>query len=104
MAAMVRTRMPRIFPAPSKAISASVTWSRPCGSLTKVSVRPARHFTGWPSFLAAHSTIALSGNSLPRRPKPPPTSGEITRSCSFGTRKTNFARPSRTRTTPCVGE
>ena len=101
---MVRMRTASVLPFASKAISARVTWSRPCGSHWKVSVRPLIHFTGRPSRFAAHSTMPDSGKILPRRPKPPPTSGEMTRSFSFGTFRISRASPSCTRITPWVGE
>ena len=44
----------------------------------KVSVRLAVHFTGRPTSFDAHTTTANS-QTWTLTPKPPPTSGEITR-------------------------
>src|SRR2546425_9414278 len=54
--AVVRTRMARNLPSRSSASSAVVTWSRPCASETKDSVRSAVHFTARLSCLAAQVT------------------------------------------------
>src|SRR5258708_29810608 len=69
-----------------------------------VSWRSAHHLTGRFTRLAAHTTKTVSGNSLPRRPKPPPTSGDTTRTLSFGTLNAMVASAVCTRITPCVGE
>ena len=53
MLAMLRERMARILPAPSTAISPTVTLSRPCVSDRNASLRSDVHFTGRPSFWAA---------------------------------------------------
>ncbi len=52
-----------------------------------LSVRVATHFTGRPSRREAHIASASSGKAPPLTPKPPPTSGEITRICASGTWK-----------------
>ena len=52
-----------------------------------LSVRVAAHFTGRPILRAAHSVSTSSGNGPPLSPKPPPTSGEITRMWFSGTWK-----------------
>ena len=56
----VLTRSARKLPSASSAISAVVTWSRPCASDMKLSVRSAVHFTGRRSLPAAQVTIASS--------------------------------------------
>src|SRR5256885_12635823 len=58
--AVVRTRMARNLPSLSSASSAVVTWSRPCASETKDSVRSAVHFTARLSCLAAQVTTTRS--------------------------------------------
>ena len=61
MFACVRTRNPVNFPSASSARSAVVTWSRPCASVMKLSLREAVHFTGRPILRAAQVTAASSG-------------------------------------------
>ena len=53
MFAMVCTLSAVKLPSASIASSAWVTWSRPCASDRKLSVRSPVHFTGRPTFLAA---------------------------------------------------
>ena len=82
------------------AIFAVVTLSRPCASPMKCSVRSAAHFTVFFSCFAATASRAYSryGNSLV--PKPPPTSGQITRIFSVGILSTFWHRMSRSRWLP----
>ena len=49
MLAIVSTLSPRNLPFSSSASSASLTWSRPCASEMKPSLRSLTHFTGRPS-------------------------------------------------------
>ena len=60
MFAIVDTRRARKCPSASTAISAVLTWSRPCASDMKLSLRSAVHFTGRFSLPAAQVTIASS--------------------------------------------
>ena len=57
---MVDTRIARILPSSAVAISAWVTWSRPCASQRKASVRSPFHFTGRPTFFAAQRQTVSS--------------------------------------------
>ncbi len=56
----VWTRSARNLPSASSAISAVLTWSRPCASDMKLSLRSAVHFTGRFTFPAAQVTMASS--------------------------------------------
>ena len=84
------------LPSLSSASEASLTESRPWQSLWMLSERSATHLTGRPVLRAAQDTSASSGNTPPFMPKPPPTSGEITRNFISGSRNTAPARPART--------
>lgn len=59
-------------------------WSRPWCAASMVSDRDSFHFTGLPSFRATSSDIISSGSTPILPPKPPPTSGAITRSLCSG--------------------
>ena len=52
---------PVILPSASNAISAWVTWSRPCASARNASLRSQTHFTGRPTRFDAHSATTSSG-------------------------------------------
>src|SRR5206468_3711311 len=90
----------RNLPSSVSAIFAVVTLSRPCASPMKCSERSAAHFTAFFSFRAATANSAYSryGNSFV--PKPPPTSGQITRILSVGILSTFWQRMSRRRWLP----
>jgi hypothetical protein len=84
MLAIVLTRSARKLPLPSIAISAVVTWSRPCASVRNDSLRSAVHLIGRPTRLLAQTSATSSGYRKIFEPKPPPTSGAITRTFDSG--------------------
>ncbi|MDT4841842.1 hypothetical protein D3C72_1569020 [compost metagenome] len=89
MLATVCTRIARNLPSASSASSALVTWSRPCASVRKDSLRSAVHLTGRPTFFEAHVSATSSGYRKILEPKPPPTSGAMMRSRDSGSPSTN---------------
>ena len=91
MLATVATRSPSISPSAARASSAFVTWSRPWASARNDSERSARHFTGRLSLPAAQVTAISSAYTKIFEPKPPPTSGDTTRSLCSGATCTNAA-------------
>ena len=58
---MVLTFSPMILPSSPNAISAWVTWSRPCASARNASERSQVHFTGRPTFFDAQRQTTSSG-------------------------------------------
>ncbi|MNV43588.1 hypothetical protein D3C71_1353040 [compost metagenome] len=84
MLASVCTRMAKNLPSLSIAISAWLTWSRPCASDTKDSLRSATHLMLRLSCLAAQVRHTSSAYRKILEPKPPPTSGAITRTLCSG--------------------
>ena len=95
MLAMVFTRIARNSPFASVASSAVVTWSRPCASVRKDSLRSAVHLIGRPTRLLAHTSAVSSGYRKIFEPKPPPTSGAITRTFDSGSPSTKALIKSR---------
>ena len=59
-------------------------WSRPWWADSSDSERVSVHFTGLPSLRAARTQSISSGVTCSFPPKPPPTSGAITRSLCSG--------------------
>ena len=62
----------------------SCIWSRPWWADSSDSDRVSVHFTGRPSLRAARTQSSSSGVTCSFPPKPPPTSGAITRSLCSG--------------------
>ncbi len=60
MLQIVFTRSARKWPSLSSAISATLSWSRPCASDMKLSLRSAVHFTGRRTLPDAQVTMASS--------------------------------------------
>ena len=87
--AIVLTRMARKLPCASIASSAVVAWSRPCASARNDSLRSAVHLIGRPTRLLAHTSAVSSAYWGIFEPKPPPTSGAITRTFDSGRPSTN---------------
>ena len=65
-------------------------------------MRSPIHFTGRPNRLAAISTSACSATTVAFMPKPPPTSGVMTRSFCGGIFRSAVAMRSRIVLGPCV--
>ncbi len=61
IAAVVCTRIARNLPSLSQASSACVTWSRPCASERKLSLRSAAHLIGRLTRFEAHTIAVSSG-------------------------------------------
>ena len=59
-------------------------WSRPWWAVSSDSERVSVHFTGLPSFWATSRVTTSSGATAILPPKPPPTSGAMTRSLCSG--------------------
>ena len=59
-------------------------WSRPWCAASSDSERVSVHFTGLPSFWATVTQSISSGSTPILPPKPPPTSGAMTRSLDSG--------------------
>ena len=76
---MVSIRIARTSPSAAKPMVAVVSWSRAWASESRVSERVAVHFTGRRRIWLAQTMVLTSGVKLPLTPKPPPTSGEMTR-------------------------
>ena len=71
-----------IVPSRVKPISTCWTCARPWVIATMFSERVSVHFTGRPSSCAAFTATAYSAYMPVLAPKPPPTAGAITRTCS----------------------
>ncbi len=84
MSALRSTESPRIRPSRVAATSMSWIWSRPWIVAWKPSLRDSVHFTGRPSLRATTSAMTSSAYTLSFEPKPPPTSGAMTRICCSG--------------------
>ena len=82
--ASVCTRMARNLPLASMAISAWLTWSRPWASVRKDSLRSAVHLMERLSLRAPQVRQTSSAYRKILEPKPPPTSGAITRTLCSG--------------------
>ena len=83
MSASRSTSSARTVPSRLAAIVMSWIWSRPWWADSSDSERVSVHFTGLPSLTDAARTRISSGVTCSLPPKPPPTSGAITRSlCS----------------------
>src|SRR6185369_18001583 len=93
--ASVCTRSPRNLPSLSVASSPWVTWSRPCASHRKLSLRSAVHLMAQLCCLAAQVSATSSAYRYILEPKPPPTSGAITRTLCSGRPSTNAVISSR---------
>ena len=65
-----------------------------------LSLRVSNHRTGRPNRRASHGHSSSSGYGKPLAPKPPPTSGVTTRTCSAARPYTSASR-SRTGCAPC---
>src|SRR5438034_1280265 len=87
MSARMSTRRPTIVPSRLAPSSTSWTCARPCVMFTMLSERDSIHRTGRPVRTAAAAQTRYSGYTASLAPKPPPTSGAMTRTRSF-------ARPS----------
>ena len=72
----------RRLPSRSPPIVTVWSWARPCTIPVMFSERVSLHRTGRPTCFASHATSANSGSAPILAPKPPPTSGAITRTCS----------------------
>jgi hypothetical protein len=68
-----------ISPSFVAAIRTWSTWPRPWWLVAMFSERVSIHFTGWPSCLEAHAHSVSSAHTCSLLPKPPPTSGAMTR-------------------------
>ncbi len=83
MSASMSTDRPRIRPSESAAILTRCHWSRPWCTVMLPSLRDSVHLTGRPSLRATSTASTSSAVTCSFEPKPPPTSGAITRmSCS----------------------
>ena len=78
MSASMRMRTPSIVPSERTAASTSAVKPRPCDA-SVLSERCSVHLTGAPSCTAAYAAATSSGQTSIFRPKPPPTSGVMTR-------------------------
>ena len=85
-------RNPRMVPSFLAASSTSWTWFRPWVVAWKFSLRVSAHLTGRPSRIAQNIVTKSAGYAAILLPKPPPTSGAITRSLSSGTPVTTELR------------
>ena len=79
MSASRSTDRPRIRPSRSAAILIRCHWSRPWCTVMLPSLRDSVHLTGRPSLRAISSASTSSAVTCSLEPKPPPTSGAITR-------------------------
>src|SRR5438067_13811473 len=95
MLAVVFTRIARKSPWSFMASSAVVTWSRPWASVRNDSLRSAVHLMGRPTRFDAHTSAVSSGYRKIFEPKPPPTSGAITRTRDSGRPSTKAVISSR---------
>ena len=100
MSARMSERSARKRPSSSSATVSVVRLSRPCASAVKCSVRSLVHLTGRPSRSAASAQSGYSRKVKILVPKPPPTSGVITRMRAGSTPSTNLAIVSRMAWTP----
>ena len=73
-----------MLPSRSAAMSMYWIWSRPWCALISDSLRVSVHLTGLPSRRATRRVMTSSGVTCSLPPKPPPTSGAITRSLCSG--------------------
>jgi hypothetical protein len=79
MSQIAVTFRPVIRPSLLQAASTISSWPRPCIAAWKFSERVSDHLTGRPSLIAASAVSVSSGETSTLLPKPPPTSGAITR-------------------------
>ncbi len=84
MSASSRTRRPVTVPSFFAATSMYWIWSRPWWAVIRDSERVSVHLTGLPSRRATSSARISSGQTCSLPPKPPPTSGAMTRSLCSG--------------------
>ena len=84
MSARSLTSRPVIFPSLVTLTARSWIWSRPWWAVSSDSERVSVHLTGLPSFWATSSVTTSSGATAILPPKPPPTSGAMTRSLCSG--------------------
>ena len=84
MSARSLTSRPVIVPSLVTDIVRSWIWSRPWWAVSRDSERVSVHFTGLPSFWATSRVTTSSGATAILPPKPPPTSGAMTRSLCSG--------------------
>ena len=83
MSASRSTSRPRIRPSLSAAIRMVCHWSRPWCTVMLPSLRDSVHLTGLPTRRPTSTASTSSAVTCSFEPKPPPTSGAITRmSCS----------------------
>src|SRR5205823_5260877 len=97
----MRARNPRMAPSAATASSPRAAAPRPWCVVSKSSTRVEIHLTGRPSRRASHGISTSSRYGPPFTPKPPPTSGAITRTRS-GARPSSRATSSRIRWGTCV--
>ena len=79
MSASRSTDRPRILPSASAAILIRCHWSRPWCTVMLPSLRDSVHLTGLPSLRAIRTASTSSAVTCSFEPKPPPTSGAMTR-------------------------
>ena len=79
MSASRSTSRPRSLPSLSAAILIRCHWSRPWCTVMLPSLRDSVHLTGRPSLRAIRTASTSSAVTWSLDPKPPPTSGAITR-------------------------
>jgi hypothetical protein len=84
MSATTRIRSPVIRPSASTAASRSVIWARPCVVPVMCSTRLSIQRSGTFRKRASAATVTSSGYVPNFTPKPPPTSGQITRTWFWG--------------------
>ena len=101
MSASSSTRIPTSVPSRIDPISTNCTWARPCVRLSMLSLRDSCQRTGRPTICAARPTARYSGYTCSFAPNPPPTSGAMVRTRSFGTSSIS-ARSERMSNGTCV--
>ena len=79
MSASRSTDRPRILPSASAAILIRCHWSRPWCTVMLPSLRDSVHLTGLPTLRATSTASTSSAVTCSLEPKPPPTSGAMTR-------------------------
>ena len=79
MSASRSTSNPRILPSRSAASRSRCHWSRPWCTVMLPSLRDSVHLTGRPSLRAISTASTSSAVTCSLEPKPPPTSGAMTR-------------------------
>ena len=79
MSASRSTSNPRILPSRSAASRSRCHWSRPWCTVMLPSLRDSVHLTGRPSLRAISTASTSSAVTCSLDPKPPPTSGAMTR-------------------------